>query len=536
MLKSELVISLLLAIATAAVFWQVGNNGFINYDDPSYVFENPHVVSGLSPENVRWAFTAIHMSNWHPLTWLSHMTDCQLYGLNPRGHHFTNLVLHILTTVLLFLFLNRTTGVPWRSAFVAALFALHPLHVESVAWVSERKDVLCAFFWMLTIWAYAGYAKRPRAARYLIVLLFFALGLMAKAMLVSLPFVLMLLDYWPLGRFSPEPDAAAASGENAARRHLAGLVVEKVPFIALAGASSIVTYLAQEKWGSITHDTTFAANFGNALITYLAYIKKMAWPAGLAIFYPFNPGEITLGKAAAAALLLAVISLAVVWGARRRPWLPVGWFWYAGTLLPVIGLVRLGQHAMADRYTYIPLIGLFIITAWGAGDLAARLRWKSTALVAAALAVLSVCSALTWRQVAFWRDSITLFTHAVAVTDNNWLAYDSLSGAFVEQGNLVEALRCVSASLGIRPNPSGYAHQGWIYTQLGDYGKSIEACTRALMMAPTYDKAHFLLGQNYIYLKEYPAAVAEYRFLEKSGSGYAPELLDHLKINGISPG
>jgi tetratricopeptide (TPR) repeat protein len=522
----ELLISMALIVATIAVFWQVGNNGFINYDDPGYVFENPHVASGLSQENIRWAFTAIHMSNWHPLTWISHMIDCQFFGLDPRGHHFTSLALHILNTLLLFFFLARTTGAHWRSCCVAALFALHPLHVESVAWVAERKDVLSAFFWMLTIWAYAGYAKRPGHARYVLVALIFALGLMAKGMLVTLPFVLLLLDYWPLGRFT-------SAGERTDRRRPTRLIIEKLPLLALAIASSAVTYLAQEKWGSITHDSTFAANLGNALITYLIYIKKTVWPDVLAIFYPFNPAGVTITMSLAAALILACVSILVIRDARRHSYLFVGWFWYLVTLLPVIGIVRLGQHAMADRYTYIPLIGLFIIVAWGVSDLKTGVRWERCALIPAAVAILSVSAVLTWRQVGRWRDSVTLFSHAVEVTDNNWLAYVTLSEAYVEQGNLVEALRNISTSLIIKPNPFGYAQQGWIYAQLGDFAASIDACQRAIIMDPLYDKAHFLLGRNYIYLRGYPAAVAEFRILQKNGSTYAPELLEHLKANGI---
>jgi tetratricopeptide (TPR) repeat protein len=522
------------AVLIGIVYSPVLFGNFISYDDPAYVTGNDYVKAGLTFQGAAWAFTTFHSYNWHPVTWLSHMLDASLFGLNPAGHHLTSLVFHVANSLLLFGVFRKMTGATWRSLCVAALFALHPLHVESVAWIAERKDVLSTFFWLLTIRAYVGYAKSPRLAGYLAVVLFFALGLMSKPMLVTLPFVLLLLDYWPLGRFRPLPGDAGSSAA-ADCPPPARLFLEKAPLLALAIASSIVTYLAQEKGGALAYAASFGDRLGNALISYLGYMEKMLWPSGLAPFYPFNPGAISPLKAAAAALLLVAVSVMAVRGAGRRPYLVTGWFWYLGTLVPVIGFLKIGQHAMADRYTYVPLIGLFIMIAWGAGDLAARWRRGRGALAAAAACCLIVLSVLTWRQAGYWHDSITLFSHALAVTDNNWVAHNNLAKAYADQGRLPEALLHVSASLRIKPDPLQYVSQGWLYSRVGEYALSLDSCRKALAVLPDEPRAHFIMGMDYVFLKDYPSAMAEYSLLQRSNEGFAADLLENITRSGIAP-
>jgi len=340
-------------------FWQVKDHEFLGYDDQDYVTNNFIIQRGLTLDGLRWAFTTIHFGNWHTLTWLSHMLDCQLYGLNPRGHHLTNLALHAANTVLLFLLLARITAALWPSAFVAALFALHPLHVESVAWVAERKDVLSSFFFLTTLWAYARYAAAPSLRRYLPVLFSFALGLMAKPMLVTLPFVLLLLDYWPLGRMAPETPIkmkgrkAKRSADQRPKDQILGLVWEKAPLFALAAVSCVITLVGQ-KVAMASLELTPWSRIGNALVAYVSYLGKMVWPLNLAVFYPHPGNSLPLYQAVGASILLLGVTYLVLKKARRYPYLPVGWFWYLGILVPVIGLVQVGDQAMADRYTYIP--------------------------------------------------------------------------------------------------------------------------------------------------------------------------------------
>ena len=357
-----------LLLAVALVFGQTVRHDFVNYDDNAYVYENPQVAGGLTAHGIAWAFTSFHVSNWHPLTWLSHMLDCQFYGLHAGGHHLTNVLLHAATAILLFLVLRRMTGDLWPSAFVAAVFAIHPLRAESVAWVAERKDVLSGLFFMLTLGAYAGYARRPFSlGRYLTVVLLFALGLMAKPMLVTLPFVLLLLDYWPLGRIGPH----RRTGISSFRR----VVVEKIPLLALTAASCVATVIAQGTAVIAIDVIPLPSRIANALVSYVAYMGQLFYPAGLAVLYPHPEGGLPIWKVAASSLVLAGISAAALVWRRRFPYLFVGWFWYVGMLVPVIGLVQVGLHAMADRYTYLPQIGLCIAVTWGVAQLAASRRY-----------------------------------------------------------------------------------------------------------------------------------------------------------------
>jgi hypothetical protein len=418
-----------LALSTLVVYWQVRNYDFVNFDDPHYVHKNPIVQSGITLDSIKWAFTTGHAANWHPLTWLSHMLDCQLFGTNPGWHHLTNLLLHIANTLLLFAVLKRMTGALWRSAFVAALFALHPLNVESVAWVAERKNVLSGFFWMLTVAAYIRYAERPGIGSYLLVVLVFSLALMAKPIVVTLPFVLLLLDYWPFGRFQwgsqrqgeslPQSELVKVNYQTSPTSRLVG---EKVPLFILVAVLSMITFFVQRSGGTVesTATLTLKARSANAVVSYAGYIGKIFWPRRLAVFYPHPRYSLPVWQAVAAGLLLLGITVCVIWLARRRCWLPVGWLWYLGTLVPVIGLVQVGAQAMADRYAYVPAVGLFIIIAWSLPELVKKWRYRKIGLRISAGIVLTFLLLCTRMQVRHWQNSVTLFEHALAVTENNY--------------------------------------------------------------------------------------------------------------------
>jgi hypothetical protein len=501
-MRIRLCICVALAAATLALFWPVGNCGFINYDDPLYVMNNPYVQGGMSWDSVRWAFSATHATNWHPLTWLSLMLDCQLYGLDPRGYHFSNLAFHIANTLLLFLLLNRMTGATWRSAFVAALFAMHPLHVESVAWVAERKDVLSAFFWFLTMLLYAGYAARPGFARYLLVVLSFAAGLMAKPMLVTLPFVLLLMDYWPLGRWGKEaPTDFNGMGAAEGKRMLPSrfIVLEKVPLFVLAVFSSVITFYAQKGGGAVSslHQLPFTTRFANALVSFINYIVKMVWPRDLSIIYPLDPG-MPVWQAAPAVIVLAVVTVLSVRAARRRPYLIVGWLWYLGTLVPVIGLIQVGEQAMADRYTYIPLVGLFVMIVWGISELAAVRRSRQLVAAVAVCSVLAVLAICTRRQLGYWRDSYTLFSHASSVTRDNYTAHKQLGKAFAGDNRADEAVEEFQTATRIRPGfAEAHNNLALAYGIKGWYDKAFEELLIAERLTPADATVHFNLGVAY---------------------------------------
>jgi tetratricopeptide (TPR) repeat protein len=481
------------------VYASVRNHDFVNYDDDDYVTANAIVLQGLTWHGVSWALTTGQAANWHPLTWLSHMLDVELYGLDPGPHHLTNLLFHIANTLLLFGLLNRMTRALGRSAFVAGLFAVHPLHVESVAWVAERKDVLSTLFWMLTLWAYVEYVRRPGLRRYGAVLLFFALGLLAKPILVTLPFVLLLLDFWPLGRTGMAPNPAggwALAGDGWTT--VVRLVREKLPLLALAVASSIVTFVIHRRGGAVITLGAKPLNLrvANALISYVTYIGKMLWPAHLAVFYPYAQ-SLPVGWVAGAFLVLMGISIAVIRAAPRRPYLLVGWLWYLGTLVPVIGLIQVGDQAMADRYTYIPLIGLFIVVAWGVPELLGRwpLRIRRIALPAAAGVVILACAIAARAQAQYWEDSTTLWTHALAVTSRNNIAHNNLGVSLAEQGKLDEAIAHYSEALRIKPDYAN-AHNN-LGAALADRGKPDEAIahySEALRIRPDYADAHLNIG------------------------------------------
>ena len=448
----SVLICLALAIVTIAVFYQVHSYEYVNYDDPLYVSENLNIKTGITLQSVKWAFTSFYAGNWHPLTWLSHMLDWQLFGPAPAGHHITNLIFHIANTLLLFIVLKRMTKALWPSAFVAALFAFHPLHVESVAWISERKDVLSTFFWLLTMWAYVRFVGKPKTGNYLLVVLFFALGLMAKPMLVTLPFVLLLLDYWPLYRLCPK--LGKELEEANAGHSISYLLFEKIPLFVIALASCVITFLVQRRAGATTQveGLSLGIRFANASISYLQYIVKMIWPVRLAFFYP-HPGEniSMIHSVISTAFLLAVTILILRFAANRR-YLATGWFWYLGTLLPVIGLVQVSDQAFADRYSYMTLTGLFIIIAWALPDLLGKWPHRKELLWTFSLIVLSVLAVCAHIQQRYWKNSTTLCQRATEVTKDNDKANFLLALALFEQGRFAEAIQPGTEVIRIRPD------------------------------------------------------------------------------------
>jgi tetratricopeptide (TPR) repeat protein len=609
--RKSCLVGLLLVAVTMAAYWPVLDNDFISLDDHEYVTENPHVISGLSWSNADWAFRSGYASNWHPLTWLSHQLDVQLFGLKPRWHHFTSLLLHLANSLLLFSLLRRMTGAPWRSAFVAALFALHPLHVESVAWVAERKDVLSTFFFMLTLIAYAKYTevqsskfkvqsqkaqlgtpeslqpsitnhptssvqhptssiRYPASVFYLLALLLFALGLMSKPMLVTLPFVLLLLDYWPLQRFG-------SSTINHQLSTIRRLLLEKLPFFTLSAGSSVITFLAQSRSHAVSVTMPFEARLANSITSYLRYLQKALWPANLSLHYPhptvLSPEMDPWGwQTLIAALVVLVLSGWAVWRLKREPWFAVGWFWYLGTLVPVIGVVQVGGQAMADRYTYIPLIGIFIVVAWSleefvsharlarskrdtatAAHLAGGARPSSSAATpdmlsaqnssgpclpgriaapddgrtpglvsrsasfalllsgAGGLAVLAACAVVTRNQVGFWHSTFSLFEHALAATGQNPMAHYCLGQVYAQQGRheLAEnhyRIAAHEAPTALEP----HVGLGTLFYQQGKLEDALEQFQAALRLGSFNGLTHNYLGLTYQRLGRKNEALEEF--------------------------
>jgi len=499
-----LLVCLVLILATSAVYWHVTGHDFVNLDDNVYVYENRHVQNGLTVDSMIWAFTTTHAGFRIPLTWLSLMLDFELYGLNAGGYHLTNLLLHIANVLLVFFILKLMTGAPWRSGFVAALFALHPLHVESVAWVTERKDVLSTLFWLLTMWGYLGYVERPGMRRYLLIIVSFTLGLMAKPMLVTLPFVLLLLDYWPLGRFQvgQSADAPAAPVQVPIKpgqpmSAVLSLVWEKIPLFALVAVSSVVTFLAQKSAGAVAHLETWSIRIriANGLVSYVKYLGKMIWPHPLAVFYPHPGSSLPMWQAAGAGLLLVTISVMVLRASRRHPYLMVGWLWYLGTLVPVIGLVQVGPQAMADRFTYIPLIGLYIVIAWGVPEIVPRWPHRKLHLATLSTTLFLFLMALTWKQVQYWKNDISLFERTLEVTSNNWLSNNNLGVALDRKGRTDDAIKHYLEALRIKPNHvEAHNNLGVALDGKGRTDDAIKHYLEALRIEPDYAEAHNNLG------------------------------------------
>ena len=486
---------LALVLLTVLAYWPAMSHDFINYDDPDYVTANAHVQNGLTPGDIQWVFTHPVVGNWLPITMLSHMLDCRMFSLKPWGHHLVSVLWHAANTALVFLLLLRLTGATWRSFAVAALFGLHPLHVESVAWIAERKDVLSTFFGLLTLLGYAQYVAAPgsrlaRSLSYSLTFIFFALGLMSKPMLVTIPCVMLLLDYWPLRRFNSltfQPSHASTFKR---------LLLEKIPFFVLAAAVSVATYLIQQHGGmmqSVDH-LPFGARVANALVSYCRYLEKLFWPANLAVFYPY-PGQWPLIQVLLAGALVVGISILAFWQRTPYPWLLVGWFWFCGTLVPVIGLVQVGGQSMADRYAYIPSLGFFIIIAWGVYELAKRWPFHQVVLGATACVAIILCITLTRQQLSYWQNNETLYQHALTVTENNYLAHHNLGIALYKEGKLDEAIGEYRQALRIHPDyPMAHYDLG---TALGASGQTDEAIAQfqeAIRLEPDDAAAHGNLG------------------------------------------
>ena len=507
MRHATLLCAVLLAL-TLGVFMQTCNHQFINLDDPLYVTNNPYVKGGITGKNIVWAFTTTAASNWHPLTWLSHMLDVEIFGFNPRGHHLTNVFIHTASTLLLFWLLVQITTAPWQSLFVAALFALHPLHVESVAWVAERKDVLSCFFWFLTLLFYAGYVKQRRLKFYLLTLFSFVVGLLTKPMLVTLPLVMLLLDYWPLNRFNRQ----RAQDGTTFGSPLFFLVTEKVPFLFLSAVSAVITMYAQNKGGALKslETASLGLRIENAVIAYVKYLGKTIWPRDLAILYPF-PSSLPLWQALVSCLVLIFISVAIIRYRRRHPYFLVGWLWFLVTLIPVIGIVRVGGQSMADRYTYIPLIGLFIMGSWGVPDLMKGWHHRQAILGILAGVVIFASFATTWHQLGCWKDNISLYQHTLQVTTGNYLILNNYGIALADQGRFDEAILQYQGALRAWPK-SATAHVN-LGAALAHQGKFVEAIghySEALKLIPDYALAHSNLGRALAHLGRINEAIAHY--------------------------
>jgi tetratricopeptide (TPR) repeat protein len=547
MIRRPVLISVLLVLLTFVFYSPALKNEFVNYDDPEYVTANPHAQSGLSWDNIVWAFTSGHASNWHPLTWLSHMLDCQLFGQRAAWHHLVNVIFHAANSVMLFLLLRRMTGTHWRSAGAAALFAWHPLHVESVAWVSERKDVLSTCFFLLTLMAYVRYtsvgnevrrltsakvrrgsepphvgsynvknARAPTFLRespafwYVLALLLFALGLMSKPMLVTTPFLLLLLDFWPLKRLEPFTLKAFSR-----------LMMEKIPFLLLSAVSCVVTFIVQREGGAVSVALTFGARVANALVSYVRYLGKFFWPDNLAVLYP-HPGHWPAAQVTASAVVLVAVCCAVIWSWRLRPFLLVGWLWFLGTLVPVIGLVQVGVQSMADRYSYIPLIGLAIMVVWGLAEAIPKATWRVPALGVSAGVALLAFSCLTVRQVEFWKTSESLFGHTVQVTQGNYLAYNNLGYYLANRGHIAEAMENYQKALAINPsyedalNNMGYALAGQKRN-----AEAIPYYERALRVRPNHVEVNNNLGNALSEIGRLDEAIQHYRIALKEKPDHA---------------
>lgn len=495
--RTLILISAALAVLTLLAFEPVRHNGFVDFDDYSYIVENPAIQNGLTPASIRWAFTAGYAANWHPLTWLSHMVDIEWFGLSPLGHHLHNVLLHTAAAVLLFWVLCRMTGAVWPSAFAALVFAIHPLRVESVGWAAERKDVLSAVFWMLTVAAYVSYSKKGGGLRYLAAIICFALGLMAKPMLVTLPLVLLLLDFWPLERTKARP--------------LSKLIIEKLPFFALALFSCVITWYVQQGGGAVSalESLPLSWRIANALTSYTAYLYKTVWPADLAVLYPYPLRLGPLWKPIASLCLLAACSGAAFYWRKKFPYLVTGWFWYILTLVPVIGLVQVGFQTIADRYTYIPSTGLYILFAWGAERLS--LAWPHRKIVLWTLGGLVAAALIfgTRQQVKYWKDSLTLFNRALAVTEDNYVIHCRLAQRLYEQNpDDPVAEDHIRKAVRIHPDfAEANNNMAAILMKSGQYKQAVEHLQRALRQEPEYAEAHLNMASILARDKQFDAAI-----------------------------
>jgi protein O-mannosyl-transferase len=532
--KRTLVLCLLIAAATLAIYAPVTRNNFVNFDDDTYIVFNPHVRHGLSWQTVKWSFTTFEQANWHPLTWLSHAMDCSIFGLNPLGHHMVGVLLHAGCAAILFLLLESATGFAWRSLIAAMLFALHPVNVESVAWAAERKNVLSMFFFLLALYAYGWYARRPTVGRYTALFVLFALALMSKPQVITFPLLLLLWDYWPLRRFGSQSGPGSFEHVTAnPQSSVARLVAEKIPLFALSVASAAVTFVAQRSG----HAMRTWADYGllnrleNTAISYVRYLDTALWPAGLAVFYP-HANRFAIWQIACAITVLFAITLFSASQWRQTPYLIVGWLWFLVSMLPMIGLVQVGGQARADRYAYLPFIGLFLMIVWAAADSAAQRDLKPIWSVAAVLVILAALGVVTYRQIGYWRDSPSLWLRALAVTQDNFVAHDNLAIFLAQRGREDQALDHLRAALAIKPNDllamlnlgtyehehgnlpsaieryryvaghaadtdlraSAYANLGSAFRQIGDYENAKRCYQEALRLTPSRPLAIVGLG------------------------------------------
>ena len=499
-------------------FGQTLHHEFVNLDDGAFVYANPTVSQGLTLNGIAEVFLQNHAGNWHPLTSITHMLDCDLYGLNAGGHHSTNVLLHAATAILLFLVLRNLTAAFWPSALVAAVFAIHPLRVESVAWVTERKDVLSGLFFVLTVGTYARYARRPfSAGSYFWVLVLFTLGLLSKAMLVTVPFVLLLLDFWPLRRI-PSNFRLSTLDRRLVRR----LVVEKIPFLVLSAASCAVTFWAAKHVTDPIQTLGLRWRVANALAAYVTYIGQMFYPVGLAVFYPHPEEHLSWERIGLSAMVLLVISAGVFVGWRKRPYLVVGWLWYLGMLVPVIGLVQAGKQARADRFTYLPQIGLYLMITWGAVELCRYWRFHRVVLSAAAILIPASFLVLAHAQTRYWRDSVSLWTHTLACTSDNFLAYENFGFTLGEQGKWNEAVPYFERALQLHPDSAeGHYNLGFTLGQQGKWNEAIPHFERALQLKPGYPEAHYNLGYALARQRKWNEAVSHFERALQLNPDYA---------------
>jgi tetratricopeptide (TPR) repeat protein len=563
---SVVLIYVFLVLVVVAAYEPLRHNDFITYDDPVYVTQNPHITGGIGWQSIRWAFTNTHFYMWHPLTSLSHMLDCELFGLKPFGHHLTSLLIHIVNTLLLFWILKKTTGSLWPSAFAAAVFGLHPLQVESVVWAAERKTVISGLFWMLTIAAYIHYAARPCTGRYLLVFFVFALCIMTKPVVVTLPFVLLLLDYWPLSRIKDgskvmeKRQSAAISYQPSSLRKL---IIEKIPLFGLSVLLSVITFVVQQKGGSVLEmeRLSFKWRIANALVSYIRYLEKMVYPQDLAIFYPHPANTLPPWEAVVSVIVLAAVSAAVIYGAWRHRYLVTGWLWYLGTLVPVLGLIQSGSQAMADRYAYLPLIGICIMLAWGADEIIGRWQYRKIAPGISAAILCAAMIILTRTQISYWKDNLTLFTHALAVTRDNSIMLNSLGCAlfennqdneaiekfnralrinpkfsvarcnlakvFLKQGKISEAIASFNEALRVNPDLPDVYNLGAAYAKSGRPEPAISNYNKALGLNPDYPEAHYGLALILTEQGRYDSAIEHFKKALQTKPNW-PEVYDKL--------
>ncbi len=546
--RQKLIVCAVLTVVTLAVFWQVTGYDFINLDDNDYIIGNSVIQRGITLDGFFWAFSTRYVDLWNPLVWLSFMFDYQLHGLNAGGYHLTNLILHILSTLLLFWLFNRMTGAIWRSAFVAAVFALHPLHVESVAWIAERKDVLSAFFWMLTLCLYVYYTEKPAIRRYLLVVFSFVCALMSKPMVVTLPVIMILLDYWPLDRLQSQrimtntPAVVSVAANQGKKKNklkkealkknvtapndrklpetkFAGIIplwqlLEKIPFFILSIVIVIITFHNPNNPDApYLEQLPLISRIANAPVAFMIYLEKTFWPHDLAIFYPF-PAQLSLWQVSGASLLILVISAAVIVMIKRMPYLFTGWMWYAITIAPVIGIIQISltaPYAMADRYHYLPSIGLAVMMAWGIPALVKSEDVRKKILFPAGTIFLAIISFLSWNQCGYWKDSINLFSHTLKVTDYNWFVYNNRGVIYKDLGNYKQAIEDLNRAIEIKPNyTEAYNNRGVAYALLNNYKQATEDLNRAIESKPDYAEAYNNRGNVYAGLGNYKQAIEDY--------------------------